>query len=98
VVETGAHDHLAFLRHHRRRDGNDGYGASAGSARSWRAPAARPPTRSVSRMSFRFLGLSSTMRMSSFATPPRHCERECRALSHLALDPDLAPVKFDELA
>src|SRR5262245_59898933 len=51
----------------------------------------------MSRTSFRFLGLSSTIRISSFATPHRDRECERRALSELALDPDLAAVQLDEL-
>src|SRR5262245_76973 len=41
---------------------------------------------------------ASTIGISSFATADRHGERERRALPNLALDPDLAAVKFDELA
>src|SRR5215813_3907941 len=52
----------------------------------------------TSRTSFRFLGLSSTIKISSFATAHRHRERERRTLPDLALDPDLAAVKFDEFA
>jgi hypothetical protein len=44
------------------------------------------------------LGFSSTTKISSFATPHRHRERKGRARTDLALDPDLAPVQFDELA
>src|SRR4029453_5635556 len=56
-----------------------------------------PLTCSVSRTSFKFLGLSSTMRMSSFAMTHRDVERECRALAYLALHRDLPAVEFDEL-
>src|SRR5215510_10287304 len=51
----------------------------------------------VSRTSFRFLGLSSTIRISSFATAHRDRERERRALPHLTLDQDPSAMKFDEL-
>src|SRR5262244_3744958 len=47
-----------------------------------------PLTCSVSRTSFKFLGLSSTMRISSFAMTHRNRERERRAHTLLALDPD----------
>src|SRR5215510_12169746 len=56
-----------------------------------------PLTCNVSRTSFKFLGLSSTMRISSFAMSHRDREREGRALPQLALDPDLAAVQLDEL-
>jgi hypothetical protein len=36
------------------------------------------------------------MRISSFATACRDRERECRALSHLALDPDSSTMQLDE--
>src|SRR5207249_2398067 len=58
----------------------------------------RPVTCSVSRTSLKFLGLSSTMRMSSFAMTHRNCERERRALPHLTLHPDPSAMEFDELA
>src|SRR5215831_19504543 len=56
-----------------------------------------PLTWRVSRTSFRFLGLSSTIRISSFAMADRQGERERRPFSQLALDPDPAPVQLDEL-
>src|SRR5262245_6852729 len=56
-----------------------------------------PFTWRVSRTSFKFLGLSSTMRISSFAMTHRNRERERRAQADLALDPDLAAVQLDEL-
>src|SRR5215510_1555613 len=51
----------------------------------------------MSRTSFKLWGLSSTMRISSFAMSHRDREREGRALPQLALDPDLAAVQLDEL-
>src|SRR5215813_7488174 len=56
-----------------------------------------PLTCSVSRTSFRFLGLSSTIRISSFATAHRDRKREPRSLTDMTLDPDLAAMKLDEL-
>src|SRR4030095_905134 len=56
-----------------------------------------PFTCSVSRTNLQLLGCSSTMRMSSFAMTQRDREREGRAFSQLALDPDLAAVELDEL-
>src|SRR5437870_2326797 len=56
-----------------------------------------PLTCSVSRTSFKFLGLSSTMRMSSFAMTHRDRERERRAHADLALHPDPPTMEFDEL-
>src|SRR5262245_61864645 len=42
-------------------------------------------------------GLSSTMRISSFAMAYRDRERERRARAQLALDPDSSAVQLDEL-
>src|SRR5262249_55683474 len=56
-----------------------------------------PLTWSVSRTSFKFLGLSSTMRISSFAMAHRNRERERRAHALLALHPDPPAVEFHEL-
>src|SRR5215468_9872502 len=56
-----------------------------------------PLTCSVSRTSFKFLGLSSTIRISSFAMAHRNREREGRASSDLALHPDPSTVQLDEL-
>src|SRR5262245_51248374 len=56
-----------------------------------------PLTCSVSRTSFKFLGLSSTMRMSSFAMTHRYGERERRAHPDLALHPDPPTVEFHKL-
>src|SRR5262244_3601499 len=56
-----------------------------------------PLTCSVSRTSFKFLGLSSTIRTSSFAMARRNCERKRRAHTLLALHPDSPTVKFHEL-
>src|SRR5215467_2038398 len=77
----------------------------------WRSRASRTPSSPVSasarryplncktsRMSFRFLSLSSTTRISSFAMARRQRERERRALPHLALYPDPPAVQLDELA
>src|SRR5262245_11837946 len=76
----------------------------------WRSRASRTPsspvsasatryplTCSTSRTSFRFLSLSSTIRISSFAMTRRQRKRERRALTHLALHPDPAAVQLDEL-
>src|SRR2546422_6740036 len=52
----------------------------------------------TSRTSLRFLSLSSTTRISSFATAHRDRECEGRSAAHFALHPDLAPVELDELA
>src|SRR6266705_2243878 len=52
----------------------------------------------TSRTSLRFLSLSSTTRISSFATAHRDREREGRPAGHFTLYPDLAPVQLDELA
>src|SRR5262245_46507782 len=51
----------------------------------------------MSRTSFKFLGLSSTIRMSSFPMAHREAECERRPLTHLALDPDPPPVQLHEL-
>src|SRR4030095_5648264 len=51
----------------------------------------------MSRTSFKLWGLSSTIRISSFATTHRDREGERGALPQLALDPDLAAVQLDEL-
>src|SRR5437016_13782275 len=51
----------------------------------------------TSRTSLRFLSLSSTTRISSFATAHRDRERERRTHAHLTLDPDPPAVEFDEL-
>src|SRR2546421_9264323 len=48
-------------------------------------------------MSFRFLSLSSTIRMSSFAKAHRHRKRERRPLPDLTLHPDPSAVKLDKL-
>src|SRR5215831_2633482 len=56
-----------------------------------------PLTWSVSRISFRFLGLSSTTRMGSFAMTHPDREREGRTRSHLTLDPDPPPMELDKL-
>src|SRR5262245_64212976 len=56
-----------------------------------------PFTWSESLTSFKFLGLSSTMRISSFAMTHRNREREGRALAQLTLHPDPPPVQLDEL-
>src|SRR5262245_33926612 len=57
-----------------------------------------PLTCKTSRMSLRFLSLSSTIRISSFATGHRQREGERRAFAHLALHPDPPVVQLDELA
>src|SRR5215467_4543687 len=57
-----------------------------------------PLTCSTSRTSFRFLSLSSTIRISSFAMTHRQRKRERRAFPDLTLHPDLPAVQFDELA
>src|SRR5262245_3236736 len=51
----------------------------------------------MSRTSCKLWGLSSTIRISSFAMTHRDREREGRALPQLALDPDLAAVQLHEL-
>src|SRR5205807_3598643 len=51
----------------------------------------------TSRTSLRFLSLSSTTRISSFATAHRDRERERRTHAHLTLDPDPPAVELDEL-
>src|SRR2546427_13135521 len=51
----------------------------------------------TSRTSLRFLSLSSTTRISSFATAHRDREREGRPAAHFALHPNSAPVQLDEL-
>src|SRR5262245_1643369 len=56
-----------------------------------------PLTCSVSRTSFRFLGLSSTIRISSFAMAHRNRERKPRARTLLALHPDPPTVQFHKL-
>src|SRR5262245_16659296 len=56
-----------------------------------------PFTWSVSRTSFKFLGLSSTMRISSFAMTHRNRERERRAHTLLALHPDPPAMKLHKL-
>src|SRR5215471_8353783 len=76
----------------------------------WRSRASRTPsspvsasatryplTCSTSRTSFRFLSLSSTMRISSFAMAHRQRERERRSCPDLALYPDPPVVQLDEL-
>src|SRR2546422_826002 len=52
----------------------------------------------TSRTSLRFLSLSSTTRISSFATAHRDRERERRTHAHLTLYPNPAAVEFDELS
>src|SRR5262249_8760617 len=56
-----------------------------------------PLTCSVSRTSFKFLGLSSTIRINSFAMAHRDRKCECRALAQLARHPDLAAMEFHKL-
>src|SRR4029450_3050872 len=51
----------------------------------------------MSRTSFKLWGLSSTMRISSFATTHRDREGERRPHADLALDPDPPTVQLDEL-
>src|SRR6185436_1147192 len=51
----------------------------------------------MSRTSFKLCGLSSTIRISSFATTHRDRERERGAHAHLALHPDPPAVQLDEL-
>src|SRR5262245_37963613 len=51
----------------------------------------------MSRTSFRLWGLSSTIRISSFATAHRQRERERRTGAQLALHPDPPPVQLDKL-
>src|SRR5215471_18588384 len=57
-----------------------------------------PLTWRVSRTSLRFLGLSSTIRISSFAMADRQGERERRPLPGLALHPDPPAMQLDELS
>src|SRR2546427_1258887 len=52
----------------------------------------------TSRTSLRFLSLSSTTRISSFATAYRDREREGRPAAHFTLHPNSAPVQLDEPA
>src|SRR5215475_11099162 len=56
-----------------------------------------PLTWRVSRTSFRFLGLSSTIRISSFGMANGEGERERRPFPCLALDPDPPTVQLNEL-
>src|SRR4030095_7036432 len=51
----------------------------------------------MSRTSFKLWGLSSTIRINSFATEHRNRERECRANNNLALHPNPPPVQLDKL-
>src|SRR2546425_7170950 len=55
-------------------------------------------TCSVSRTSFKFLGLVSTIRISSFARTHRKGERERRAHAHPAFPPVPPAMELDELA
>src|SRR5262245_33470018 len=56
-----------------------------------------PLTCSESRTSFKFLGLSSTMRISSFAMTHWNRERKRRAGSFLALVPNPPTMEFHKL-